>query len=456
MTKKKKTVLAIVSGAVLIALFSTSLAYLGTTDKTPNLVRVGEDEIKVTEEFTVPDQSQEYAYRKLVKIANTGSIPCYVRVRLEFSNSVVEGAASFTAEGQDSDTAPENGPGVYKKAAVPDNKTDTDYYVNSLPPDWIYVWEPNSGDFVPPVTNGYYYYTEEAVGIKDHALCTIDTLMDYLEDEERYTWETVLPAKFGDEWNEKTLEQWKAAFKEYLKYTYFIIHMGSVTGKEYGIPSLAPNNPAKGAIQFGIEELESNLLGIKDLSVSLRRHKDIIKEFCDKWDEKHIDPMITKALESDGPQSEKYCFDSSMILLSHNILNPKQFDMFLWPSLQRMLDAYAEKNMNVRIFAEGSILRYAEKFNRYPKGTITMHLEQDDPFAFREAAPNCAIMGGLDTELLANGTPEECITRTKKLCDELGRQGGFILSEGKMLSYKNDCKADNLKAICDFVSNYKL
>ncbi len=160
MTKKKKTVLAIVSGAVLIALFSTSLAYLGTTDKTPNLVRVGEDEIKVTEEFTVPDQSQEYAYRKLVKIANTGSIPCYVRVRLEFSNSVVEGAASFTAEGQDSDTAPENGPGVYKKAAVPDNKTDTDYYVNSLPPDWIYVWEPNSGDFVPPVTNGYYYYTK--------------------------------------------------------------------------------------------------------------------------------------------------------------------------------------------------------------------------------------------------------------------------------------------------------
>ena len=305
-------------------------------------------------------------------------------------------------------------------------------------------------------SEGYYYYTDEAVGIKDHALCTIDTLMDYLEDEERYTWEQVLPAKFGEEWNQKTLEQWKAAFKEYLKYTYFIIHMGSVSGKEYGVPSLAPNNPAKGAIQFGIEELESNLLGIKDLSVSLRRHKALIKEFCDKWDEKHIDPMIEKVYLSDGPQDEKYCFDASMILLSHNILNPKQFDMFLWPSLQRMLDAYAYRGMSVRIFADGSILRYAEKFNRYPKGTITFHLEQDDPFEFREAAPNCAIMGGLDTEMLSTATPEECIAHTKKLCDELGRQGGFILSEGKMLSYKNDAKADNLKAICDFVSNYKL
>ena len=222
------------------------------------------------------------------------------------------------------------------------------------------------------------------------------------------------------------------------------------------MPSLAPNNPAKGAIQFGIEELESNLLGIKELSVSLRRHKALIKEFCDKWDEKHIDPMIEKVYLSDGPQDEKYCFDASMILLSHNILNPKQFDMFLWPSLQRMLDAYAYRGMSVRIFAEGSILRYAEKFNRYPKGTITFHLEQDDPFEFREAAPNCAIMGGLDTEMLSTATPEECIAHTKKLCDELGRQGGFILSEGKMLSYKNDAKADNLKAICDFVSNYKL
>ncbi|MBR5753168.1 MAG: hypothetical protein IKX83_01650 [Clostridia bacterium] len=305
-------------------------------------------------------------------------------------------------------------------------------------------------------SEGYYYYTEEAVGIKDHAHCTVDTLMDYLEDPTRYTWEKILPEKYGEDWVNKDIETWRKVFWEYLKYTYFIIHMGSVSGKEYGIPSLAPNNPAKGAIQFGIEEMESNLLGIKDLSIALRRNKDLIKEFCEKWDEKYIDPLIEKTYLSDGPQDDKYCFDASIILLSHNILNPKQFDTFLWPSLKRLLDAYAFKGMNVRIFAEGSILRYADKFQYYPKGTVTMHLEQDDPFAFREAAPNVAIMGGLSTELLSGGTPDECVAHTKKLCDELGRQGGFILSEGKMLSYKNDCTSDNLKAICDFVSEYKL
>ncbi len=305
-------------------------------------------------------------------------------------------------------------------------------------------------------SEGYYYYTEEAVAIKDHAHCTVDTLMDYLEDPVKYTWTKILPEKYGEDWENKDIETWRKVFWEYLKYTYFIIHMGSVSGKEYGIPSLAPNNPAKGAIQIGIEEMESNLLGIKDLSIALRRNKDLIKEFCERWDAEHIDPMLKDIYLGDGPKDDKYCFDASIILLSHNILNPKQFDMFLWPTLKRLLDAYADMGMNVRIFAEGSILRYADKFQYYPKGTITMHLEQDDPFEFREAAPNIAIMGGLNTELLANGTPEECVAHTKKLCDELGRQGGFILSEGKMLSYKNDCTSDNLKAICDFVSEYKL
>ena len=87
---------------------------------------------------------------------------------------------------------------------------------------------------------------------------------------------------------------------------------------------------------------------------------------------------------------------------------------------------------------------------------MTFHIEQDDPFAFREALPNVCIMGGLTTDLLANGTPEACVAYTKRLCDELGKDGGFILSEGKMLSYRNDAKRENYKAVCDFVNSYRM
>ena len=301
---------------------------------------------------------------------------------------------------------------------------------------------------------GYYYYTEEVVGVHDHAHCTVDTLMEYLDDPTRYAWEVILPKKYGSDWEKKTTAVWKKTFSEYMRYIKYILHMSSVTGK-YGLPSLSPNNPMMGAIVFGIEELMSNLLGIQQLSVAMRRSPDKIEEFINRWDEERIQPAIEKVKNGKGP-NYKYCFDSSILMLAHTVMNKKQFERFYWPHLKELLDAYAEKGMNIRIFAEGSILRFAEYFKDYPKGVLTFHLEQDDPFEFRKALPNVCIMGGMTTDLLTNGTPEECVAYAKRLCDELGQDGGFIFSENKMLSYRNDAKAENMKAVCEFVNNYRL
>ena len=301
---------------------------------------------------------------------------------------------------------------------------------------------------------GYYYYTEDVVGIRDHAHCTLDTLDEYLENPEKYIWEKVLPNKYGEEWNKKTLDVWKKTFKEYMNYTSFIFRMNGVM-KEFGIPSMAPNNPMSGTISFGIEELEANLLGIKQLSIAMRRGPDKIENFIRKWDAEHIDPLVDKIMNGKGP-NYKYCFDASVMMLAHNIMNQKQFERFYWPSLKKLLDAYAAKGMNVRVFCEGSIGRYLDYFKDFPKGTLTFHLEQDDPFEGREKLPNVAIMGGMTTEMLANATPEECVAHTKRLCDELGKEGGFIFSENKMLSYRNDANSKNMKAVCDFLNEYRL
>lgn len=301
---------------------------------------------------------------------------------------------------------------------------------------------------------GYYYYNEEVVGIHDHAHCTVDTLMDYLDDPVKYAWEVILPKKYGEDWEKKTTAVWKKTFKEYIRYTMFILHMSSVTGK-YGLPSLSPNNPMKGAIVFGIEECMSNLLGIQQLSVAMRRSPDKLEEFINRWDAERIQPVIDKVL-AEGAPSDKYCFDSSILMLAHTVMNKKQFERFYWPHLKQLLDAYAARGMNIRIFTEGSILRFAEYFRDYPKGTLTFHLEQDDPFAFREALPNVAIMGGMTTDLLSNGTPEECVAYARRLCEELGREGGFIFSENKMLSYRNDARPENMLAVCKFVDSYRM
>jgi hypothetical protein len=299
----------------------------------------------------------------------------------------------------------------------------------------------------------YYYYTPEAIAIHDHAHCTVDTLMEYLDDPVKYAWEVILPKKFGDGWAEKPLSVWKKTFKEYLKYTMFIIHMAGVSAG-YGIPVTAPNNPSKGSIDIGMEILESNLLGIRQLSIALRRNADLIEEFCRRWDAEHIDPIIRKNKAGDGP-NYKYCFDASILMLAHNIMSPKQFERFYQPTLGRLLRSYEEKDMNVRIFTEGRILGMKDFFRDYKPGTLTFHLEQDDVFEVRKELPNVCVMGGLTTDLLYGGTPEECVSYTKKLCEELGSEGGFILSEGKMLSFRNDAKSENYKAICDYMKEQR-
>ena len=301
----------------------------------------------------------------------------------------------------------------------------------------------------------YYYYDKDKVGVHDHAHCTAETLQEYLDDPEKYLWEKTLPQKYGAEWENKDLSVWKKTFKEYLRFIRYVIHIASVAEKEYGLPSLAPNNPMRGAIVPGVEKLMSDLLGIQQLSVALRRCPDKLIAFLDRWDQENIQPVIQKVRKSKGPNL-KYCFDASILMLAHTVMNPKQFDRFYWPYLKKLLDAYAEKGMNVRIFAEGSILRFASCFSEYPKGVLTFHLEQDDPFAFRKALPNAAIMGGMTTDLLSRGTPEQCVDYAKRLCDELGQDGGYIFSENKMLSYRNDATRENMLAVCRFVNDYRL
>ena len=152
MTSRKKILLTAGGIAVTAVIAGVMTAYFASRDDEPNLITIGEDKIVVTEAFTPPSQTDTFKYRKLVKIQNTGSVPCYIRVRLEFSNSTVANAASFSAANPDSDTPPADS--TFKSAQI---QAGSDYYINNLPDRWVYVWEEKT--VFPSVTNGYYYYT---------------------------------------------------------------------------------------------------------------------------------------------------------------------------------------------------------------------------------------------------------------------------------------------------------
>ena len=109
-------------------------AYLTDNGESTNVLSVGSNEISVVETFnpSTPETGTN-TYTKTVNIKNTGTVPCYIRVFLEFSSDKVRGESTVSADGTN----------YYSLS---------DFRTEHLPTGWVYV---DTGDLGP-----YYYYTQ--------------------------------------------------------------------------------------------------------------------------------------------------------------------------------------------------------------------------------------------------------------------------------------------------------
>ena len=77
-------------GLTAVCGFGGTYAYFTYLREMKNRFTVGHNEITVTEEYDPQDEiipGEETSFFKKVQVENTGSVPCYVRVRLEYSDS---------------------------------------------------------------------------------------------------------------------------------------------------------------------------------------------------------------------------------------------------------------------------------------------------------------------------------------------------------------------------------
>lgn len=307
---------------------------------------------------------------------------------------------------------------------------------------------------IPEALGGTNYIINDDAGTvnyKDVAICNADELEEFGNDVNKFFWEKGMARKYPI-WADKTvtLEDVQKAYDEQMKFMQYYMHILKVMDEEYGMPGFtAPN----GFCYCGLDFFFNTIRGIRGLSIDMRKNPDKLQYAIDALNALYFEPGLEQLKNAkDGPDLN-YCFDYDITLLCHTILNKKQFEKFLWPDFGRVLDALAEKHKTVRLFMEGESKRFWEYFKDYPKGMICMHPEQDDVFELHEALPNCSIIGGMPVALLGNGKPEECVDRAKLCCDELGKDGGFILCQDKMVSFKNDATSENVKAVCDYMQN---
>ncbi|MCL2151041.1 MAG: hypothetical protein FWH50_02305 [Coriobacteriia bacterium] len=297
---------------------------------------------------------------------------------------------------------------------------------------------------------GYNVFDDEAgtVMLSDFDLMQPEDYDYLLTDLPGLVWNRLLPRKF-ERWGQVTVGDFKEAIDEYLRFTSYMQRMDKVCVEEYGLPSMAGhmiNMP-------GIELLFNNFRGFRGTSHDIRRIPDKVMQVVEMFDAKD-DVVYNIFLEK--PASDTYAFDTVIGLTSHNFLSTSQWEKYLWPYVKRVLDAAIQTDSTVFIFAQGVISRFYDYFQDVPAGHLAIQIEQDDVFDFKAKLPNVCVVGGMSTQLLGSGTVKQCVDYAKFLCDELGREGGFILSQEKMMSYLRDAKPENIKAVCDFVADYSL
>lgn len=301
--------------------------------------------------------------------------------------------------------------------------------------------------------NSVYIVNDEEgfLNYRDFSLCNGDELSALADNPRKFIWESMMPRKY-DRWNQDlSLQDVQKVVNEYMDFLGYYRRISSIMAEEYGMPTISapPGYP-----YIGTEFLFNTIRGIKGLAIDMRKDKGKLKEAINALNESYFIPGLDALKNAaDGPNPNS-CFDFDMVILCHTIMNGKQWDEYYWPYFKQVLDVLKEKKMTTRLFMEGSGRRFWDYLKEYPAGMITIHPENDDPYEIRKELPNCAIMGGMTLEILGNGSKAECIEQAKRLSDELGNDGGLILCQDKMGSYKKDANPENLLAVSNFIRDY--
>lgn len=291
-----------------------------------------------------------------------------------------------------------------------------------------------------------------SISIHDQSYMDDDDYEALIANPKKYLWETFLPKKFSVLKNQNNSVDFRKFMDKYLEFGGMMGKIGGLANS-YGLTNFADPNGAADYWGFGYEILFCIMRGIKKLSVDLRRRPEQVAAACQALDEVFALPRLERGYAQPRGTNPEYCVDMNPVMLAHIILNPKQFERYYWPQLKRIAKVAEERDKLVFLFIEGSSKRFWDFFREFPKDRFVLLSELDDVYEMKEALPNCVIAGGMPTDLLGRGTPEQCVDMTKRLINDLGgADHRYIFSTGKMISFPNDCRRENLSAICDYLS----
>lgn len=132
------------------------------------------------------------------------------------------------------------------------------------------------------------------------------------------------------------------------------------------------------------------------------------------------------------------------------------FERFWWPYTQEIIDAIWSEGITTIFHLDTCWDKNLHYFKNLPKGSTVLELDSTtDIFLAKEVLRgHLCIHGDVSASLLTVGKPEDVEAYCKKLIDEVGSDGGFIMGSG--CAVPPNVKPENFRAMIDTSKNYEL
>ena len=175
--------------------------------------------------------------------------------------------------------------------------------------------------------------------------------------------------------------------------------------------------------------------------------------------EKAIERMTGETIESVITNAKKY--DQEIVLITEERASTyfyplTIFERFWWPYTQRMVEAFWAEGLITHFHLDLDWTENLPYFRNLPKGSTVLSLDGTcDIFnAKKVIGDHICLKGDVHPSMLSVQEPKDVETYVKRLIDEVGGNGGFILGVG--CEVPATCKPENFRALLETGRKYEL
>ena len=137
---------------------------------------------------------------------------------------------------------------------------------------------------------------------------------------------------------------------------------------------------------------------------------------------------------------------------SDGFMSLEQFEVFYWPQLKALVMDLIAADLVPAVFYEGVWDKRLHYLRELPAGKTTGRFQSTDISKLKEMVGDVmSISGCFPSALLQVGTPLQVRELTKKMCQILGKGGGFIMGANSSM---DECDPELVKVWCDATREY--